>query len=113
MGNLQKPSAKDRQRRADLSRWEKQCGARCDQIDTPHLTSAELVQLRVRVIALENLIIALLAAGSERTQTIVRELTAFISPRIGLTQHPLTLHVADHMIQLVARAVHFQAKKTS
>jgi len=73
----------------------------------PQLTNAELVQLRVRVIALENLVIALLAEGSDRPVEIVREMAAYISPRPGLTHHPLTTHAAAHMIDLVERAAHF------
>lgn len=108
MGDLEKPLANDRQRRASLSRWDNEGGAQIEHIDVPDLTNAELVQLRVRVIALENLVIALLAEGSDRQQTIVREVASYISPRPGFTHHPLTLQAAKHMVQLVDRAVHFQ-----
>lgn len=102
MGNFEK-SANDRQRHADLSRWDNEGGALPELIDTPDLTNAELVQLRVRVIALENLVIALLAEGSDRTQTVVREMATYISPRQGFAQHPLTLQAVAHMVQLVDR----------
>lgn len=75
----------------------------------PQLTNAELVQLRVRVIALENLMIALLAEGSDRQVEVVREMAAYISPRPGFTHHPLTIHAAAHMIDLVQRAAHFSS----
>lgn len=75
----------------------------------PQLINAELVQLRVRVIALENLVIALLAEGSDRPVEIVREMAAYISPRPGFTHHPLTTHAAAHMIDLVERAAHFRS----
>ncbi len=75
----------------------------------PQLTNAELVQLRVRVIALENLVIALLAGGAERQNVLAREMAGYISPRPGSTQHPLTTHAAAHMIDLVGRALHFRA----
>jgi hypothetical protein len=44
------------------------------------LTNAELVQLRVRVIALENLMIALLAGASDKQLEIAREMATYISP---------------------------------
>ena len=59
-----------------LSRWDNEGGAAPDgpqehSLDVnlsefPPLTDAELMQLRVRVIALENLIIMMLAEGSDR-----------------------------------------------
>ena len=57
--------------------------------DAPELTNAELVQLRVRVIALENLAIALLAGASDRQLDLAHEMAAYISPRPGFTQHSL------------------------
>lgn len=50
--------------------------------DTP-LTNAELVQLRIRVIALENLVIALLAEAPDRQLTLARGMATYISPRAG------------------------------
>jgi hypothetical protein len=72
------------------------------------LTNAELVQLRVRVIALENLLIALLADASDRQLILAREMAAYISPRPGYTQHPLTIHAAAHMVDLAQRANQFR-----
>ena len=98
-------------RRRALARWENEGGAisapAAIPADVPELTSAELVQLRIRVIALENLMIAMLAEGSDRQRQIAREMADYISPRPGCTQHPLTLKAADHMTDLVDRAVHF------
>ena len=76
--------------------------------DILELTNAELVQLRIRVIALENLVIALLAEGSERQREVARDMASYISPRAGFTQHPLTVHAAAHMIDLVERAGRFR-----
>ncbi|MEB0121550.1 hypothetical protein QN391_12690 [Pseudomonas sp. CCI1.2] len=73
-------------------------------IAPPALTNAELVHLRVRVIALENLVIALLAEGSERQLAFAREMAGYISPRAGFTQHPLTIHAAAKMTHSVERA---------
>lgn len=102
-----------------LSRWDDEGGAGPDgpqmnsqpseaPPESPQLTNTELVQLRVRVIALENLVIALLAEGSERQLNLVRAMAEFISPRPGHTRHPLTLHAAAQMVNLVERAVPFR-----
>ena len=71
--------------------------------DSP-LTNAELVQLRIRVIALENLVIALLAEAPDRQLTLARGMASYISPRAGFTPHPITLRAADEMLSLVDRA---------
>src|SRR6195256_3404817 len=103
-----------RQRQMALSRWENEGGAGSAgpqgksasaeaRSEIPRLTNAELVQLRTRVIALENLVIALLAEASERQLGLVREMAAYIAPRPGFTHHPLTLHAAAQMIDLVER----------
>ena len=119
-----KPDFSDpsRQRQMALSRWENEggaglCGAQNGQIseqaqsDVPELTNAELVQLRVRVIALENLVISLLAEATDRQLELAREMAAFISPRPGFTHHPLTIHAATQMVDLVDRAGHFRPAK--
>jgi hypothetical protein len=72
------------------------------------LTNAKLEQLRVRVIALENLVIALLAEADDRQIALAREMAAYVSPRPGFTHHPLTIHAASHMIDLVERAAQFR-----
>lgn len=72
------------------------------------MTNAELVQLRIRVIALENLMIAVLAQSSDRQLQVAREMAVYIAPRPGFTQHPLTIQAADHMTDLVDRALHFR-----
>ena len=53
--------------------------------DSPALSNAELVQLRVRVIALENMVIALLANAPPEQQALAREMASYISPRPGYT----------------------------
>lgn len=99
--------------RRALSRWENEGGAIAPAADStltdvPDLTNAELVQLRVRVIALENLMIAVLADISDRQLQIARDMADYISPRPGFTHHPLTILAAKHMTDLVERAVHFR-----
>ena len=111
-----------RQLERALSRWDNEGGAGPTgpqgasvaaeaRSEIPQLTNVEIVQLRVRVIALENLVIALLAAGSERQRGLVREMAAYILPRPGFTHHPLTTHAAAQMIDLVERAGHFRGGK--
>jgi hypothetical protein len=105
------------QRQMALSRWDSEGGAgpRGPQTpsdvrsEAPHLTNAELVQLRIRVIALENLLIALLAGASGRQLVLARELATYISPRPGFTPHPLTIHAAGQMLDIVERSTHFRA----
>lgn len=75
-------------------------------------TNAEVVQLRVRVVALENLIVALLAEASPRQLALARGMATYISPRTGCTQHPLTLRAADEMRSLVDRADRYRRPST-
>jgi hypothetical protein len=70
--------------------------------------NAELVVLRVRVIALENLLISLLATASDQQLELAREMAGYISPRPGSTHHPLTTHAAAHMIDLIERSSRFR-----
>jgi hypothetical protein len=102
-----------------LSRWNNEGGAIPRDIEgasilgdappeVPVLSNVELVQLRIRVIALENVVIALLAKAPDRQLDLVREMAAYISPRPGFTQHPLTVRAAAEMMHLVERALHFR-----
>ncbi|MDQ2893456.1 MAG: hypothetical protein M3R64_10280 [Pseudomonadota bacterium] len=100
-------------RRRALSRWDDEGGALASvpqetPADVPELTNAELVQLRIRVIALENLLIAVLTEGSDRQHQVARDMADCILPRPGFTQHPLTVQAAKHMTDLIDRAVRFQ-----
>ena len=117
-------AASSRQRQMALSRWDNEGGAGPGgpqgesvaaeaQSQAPALTNAELVQLRIRVIALENLVIALLADASERQLDLAREMAAYISPRPGSTHHPLTVHAAAQMVDFVERAGHFRSVASS
>ena len=109
-----------RQWQMALSRWDNEGGAGPAgpqggsvsaeaQFEIPELTNAEIVQLRIRVIALENLVITLLAEASERQLSLAREMAAYILPRPGFSHHPLTIHAAAQMIDLVERAGHFRS----
>lgn len=103
-----------------LSRWDSEGGASPlgpqsgfpmseSKSDVPSLTDAELIHLRIRVIALENLVIALLADGPERQSILAHEMAAHISPRPGYTPHALTIQAASLMIDLAKRAQSFRA----
>ena len=81
--------------------------------DSPALSNAELVQLRVRVVALENMVIALLANAPPEQQALAREMASYISPRPGYTPHTVTIHAADQMRSLVDRADRFQPMQAS
>jgi hypothetical protein len=103
-----------KQLRKALLRWVNEGGADSDLVTAQaapeqgrtqvDLTNAELVQLQVRVIALENLVTALLAGASCETTDLARALAAYISPRPGATPHHLTIRAAAQMVHLVERA---------
>ncbi|WP_158801945.1 MULTISPECIES: hypothetical protein [unclassified Acidisoma] len=81
--------------------------------ETLPLTNVELVQLRIRVIALENLVITLLAEASDRQLALAREMAAYISPRPGFTHHPLTITAAAHMVGMVERVSRFRGGEST
>lgn len=99
------------QRQQALSRWGDEGGALPDALpaDVPELTNAELVHLRIRVIALENLVMTLLAEGPDRQLGVARETASYILPRPGCTQHPLTTRAAVHMTDMVDRALRYRS----
>ena len=98
-----------------ISRWDAEGGADADQSGArpgeaaalaPPLTNAELVQLQTRVIALENLVIVLMADASGQQLELAKEMAACIRPQPGYTAHPLTIHAAalmDHIVDRSAR----------
>jgi hypothetical protein len=73
----------------------------------PKIGEAELGALHIRMIALESLVIALLAEASDRQIELARNMARYIAPREGHTHHPLTIHAADHITDLVERAARF------
>ncbi len=103
-------------RRNALSRWEDEGGALSPRLErglqsdfvAPPLTNTELLQLRVRVIALENLIIALLAKSPDEQHDLVREIALYILPRAGFTAHPMTIRAAEQMLSLRERSDRFR-----
>ena len=73
----------------------------------PRTRNVEADQLRMRVIALESLVIALLADASDDQRMRVRDMADYISPRPGCTPHRLTLRAAESMRSLLERADRF------
>lgn len=111
-------------RQKALSRWETEGGAWCghlgtasdsdlEHVKTVPMSNAKLIQHHIRVIALENVVIALLSTASDQQLAVIREMAAYISPRPGFTPHPLTIHAANEMISLVERAGHFNDPQTT
>ena len=111
-------SERERLRERAFSRWDNEGGAgeggRVHQAsteipsETPPLTNAELVQMQVRVIALENLLVVLLTETSGKQLDLAREMAAYISPRPGYTPHHLTIHAAAQMNSLIDGAGHLR-----
>jgi hypothetical protein len=111
-------------RQRALSRWDNEGGAEPSgpqvgpalaesQVPMPENNAAELGALHVRIIALENLVISLLAAASGEQREQAREMARYITPRPGFTHHPLTTHAAAHMVDLVERAARFRSQTSS
>lgn len=112
------------QRQRALSRWDNEGGSDPgdtemapspveERIPIPENGPAELGALHIRVVALENLVISLLATASDRQLELAREMARYISPRSGFTHHPLTTHATAHMIDLVERAARFRDEASS
>jgi hypothetical protein len=100
---------------AALLTWENDGSARAQamksehalQAEVPQSMNTELERLRMRLIAMENLMISLLAQAPDRQLELGCEMAAFISPRPGFTQHPRTVGAAAQMIHLLLRAWRF------
>jgi hypothetical protein len=69
-----------------------------------HLSDQEVVCLRTRVIALENVVIAMLAGGSHDQRAVVHDMALFVRPPLDEVQDRLTIHAADLMDHLADRA---------
>ena len=106
-------------RRRALSRWDNEGGADAQgarlstamgDVETGglKLSNVEYAELRTRVIALENIIISLLATASGQQLEQARKMADYISPRPGFTPHPLTIHAAALMNHMVERASRFR-----
>lgn len=102
-----------------ISRWDNEGGASIEgsypaasaalSTDALPLTTAELVQLQIRVIALENMLSVLMANASDRQLQLAREIADSITPQPGATPHPLTIHAAARMLGFIERSGHLRA----
>ncbi len=101
-----------------LGRWANEGGATrrkpkrvlrsADEPESPQMSNADIEQLRVRVIALENLVITLLAEASHGQLKMALDMATFISPRRGAVPHALTSRAGRQMAHLVRRAGPFR-----
>jgi hypothetical protein len=107
-----------------LSRWDNEGGAEPGVLPPnpqaggaespmPANGPAEIGALHIRVIALENLVIALFATASDEQRAMARKMASYIVPRSGSTHHPLTTHAADHITDLLERAARFSGTDAS
>jgi len=102
-------------RTSALARWDNEGGAlshpvpvKAPHVDVVHhLSDQEMVCLRSRVIALENVVIAMLAGGSHDQRAVVHDMALFVRPPLDEAQDRLTMHAADLMDHLADRATSF------
>ena len=110
------------QRLQALSRWDNEGGAILvgpfvntasgeEPIDIPELTNAELVALRIRVIALENLLISLLFTASDhQVRSGSRDGRVYISAA-GLYAAPThNPRSGTYVVDLVQRSLRFRTQ---
>lgn len=107
---LPQPSPRSRARLLALTRRDHENAAGLVPAPMSRLPpdDTEEAPLRMRVIALENLVIALLADASDLQRAIAADMGDFISPRPGFTPHPLTLRAAEAMRSLLDGANRFR-----
>ncbi len=110
-----------KQRQQALAGWDNEGGAGpCGPLESlrslgpdvtlPKMGDAEMLALHIRVIALENLIVALLVSGTEAQRKLARKMAGYIAPRPGATPHPMTTLASAHMTDLVERASRFEVE---
>ena len=118
------------QRQRALARWDNEGGAACLPLQTTApatdsaaatstttgsemaaatpWASAECQQLHGRLIALENLVISLLAMGNKPQLALARDMAGHIAARPGAAPHRLTEQAAKQLVHLVGRAAWFR-----
>jgi hypothetical protein len=100
---------------SELARWDNEGGALSHPVPVKpplvnvahHLSDHELVCLHSRVIALENIVVAMLAGGSADQRAVVHDMALFVHPPLDAVQDRLTMHAADLMDHLADRATRF------
>lgn len=112
-------TSRDEIHRRVIGRWENEGGAPSTwQHDEPEqenyatvageIGDAQAGNIRVRLIAIENILVALLAEASDDRLELIREMAEFISPRPGMTPHRLTLEAARNMRAIIERAEQYR-----
>jgi hypothetical protein len=111
------PARAEIHRRA-IGRWENEGGSLDDWSHQEQAATvagkigdAEDGNIKVRLIALENLVVALLSEAPESQSELVREMARFISPRPGMTPHRLTIEAARNMLAMIERAAHYRSTR--
>ena len=107
------------QRDRALARWANEGGS--DQSDRaadlasdrveaemPAVGDAQMGLLHIRVIALENLVISLLATAPGPQLELARDMARTIEPRSDAAAHPLTTRAVVRMTDLIERSERFQ-----
>jgi hypothetical protein len=99
-----------------ITRWENEGGGTRNatgQSNQPTVVGsvgdAEDVNIRVRLIALENIVVALLAGAPNPSTDLVRDMARHILPRDGASPHRLTIEAAHKMLAMVERAEHYKS----
>ena len=72
--------------------------------DIPEPDHAELVQMRMRLITLENIVLGLLSGASDEQIDQIRKRADMIEPRPEASRHPLTELAAGDMRKFLERA---------
>ena len=72
--------------------------------DSPEPDHAELVQMRIRLITLENIVLGLLSGASDEQIEQIRKRADMIEPRPDASRHPLTELAAGDMRKFLERA---------
>jgi hypothetical protein len=78
------------------------------QTEVPQSMNTELEQLHNRMIAMESLLITMLAQNPDQQLGLRCEMAGSISPRPGFTDHPGTLGAAALMVHFLRRARNLQ-----
>jgi hypothetical protein len=99
-----------------LARWDNEGGAGPDGPQKQELSGditgatpdRSFEHLHARVIALENLVIALLAQGSDAQFDLARDMAFHIAPRPESSHHQLTTRAARKMLALIERSAHLK-----
>ncbi len=97
-----------------VGRWENESGTPAaihqgfQYLPAGETGTVEDGHLRVRLIVLENIVVALLAGAPQSQSDLVREMAAYISPRPGTTRHSMTIEAAHQMLALAERAERYK-----